>query len=208
MTRWSGRVLVALFVVAGVLVEVAWTAGPPDLSEDAKRRLAAGEVIVSDALPPGASTSARGGTAVAVVRASPEQVWGVLADYRGHARFYPRVVAAELVESNERRALVRYQVGIGPFSFGFHMDKYPDPVRRRIEWHLADGHAHGLFRENSGYWQIDEAQRASLVTYSIAVRTVLPAFATFGTERDSLVETVTAMRKLVEREGGAAHRPK
>jgi ribosome-associated toxin RatA of RatAB toxin-antitoxin module len=184
--------------VAGGLATTV-SAGPlEELSDDLRRRLAAGEVVVRDALPPGASESARGGTALALVRASPEQVWRVLVDYGGHARYYPRVVAAEVVDKDERRVLVRYQVGIGPFSFGFHMHKYPDPGRRRIDWHLAEGHSTGLFRENSGYWQVDAAGGASLVTYAIAVRTVLPAFATRGSEQDSLTETVTAMRKLVE----------
>jgi hypothetical protein len=87
------------------------------------------------------------------------------------------------------------------------MDKYPNPERRRIEWQLAEGRGHGMFRENSGYWQVDEADRSTLVTYAIAVRTLLPAFVTMGAERDSLLETVTALRKLVE-EGAAAQRPK
>jgi ribosome-associated toxin RatA of RatAB toxin-antitoxin module len=192
----NARLLVVLTLVAGTLVVSAWPAPSADLSEDQRRQLAAGEVVVRDTLPPGASKTARGGTALAVVRASPEQVWRVLVDYPGHARYYPRVVAAEVVERNERQVVVRYEVGIGPFSFNFHMNKFPDPKRGRIEWHLADGRANGLFRENSGYWQVEEAERASLVTYAIAVRTLMPGFLTLGAERDSLTETITGMRKL------------
>ena len=202
----AARRLLALTLVAGALLTAAAPA-PPGLSEDQRRRLAAGEVIVRDVMPPGASPSARGGTAVAVVRASPEQVWRILVDYPGHARYYPRVVAAEVVQSDERRVVVRYEVAIGPFSFNFHMDKYPDPKRRRIEWHLAEGYGHGLFRENSGYWAVDEVDRASLVTYAIAVRTALPAFVTGSSERDSLVETMTAMRKLAEESAAAPRKP-
>jgi ribosome-associated toxin RatA of RatAB toxin-antitoxin module len=200
------RSLLALAVLAGGLVTVASPASLRELSEDQRNRLNAGEVIVGDTLPPGASESARGGTALALVRASPEHVWRVLVDYPGHTRYYPRVVAAEVVGGDARRVLVRYQVGLGPFSFGFHMDKFPDARRRRIDWHLAEGHSHGLFRENSGYWQVDAADAASLVTYAIAVRTLLPAFVTRGAERASLTETVTAMRKLAEEGGGAAIR--
>jgi ribosome-associated toxin RatA of RatAB toxin-antitoxin module len=196
---------VLALALGGGLVTLAWPAPPPELSDE-RRRLGAGEVIVREALPPGASATARGGTAVALVRASPEQVWRVLVDYPGHVRYYPKVVAAEVVESDERRVIVRYRVGLGPFSFDFHMDKYPDPRRRRIEWHLAEGRGHGLFRENSGYWQVDEDGRASLVTYAIAVRTVLPSFVTGGAERDSLVETIVAMRKVVEESSGAPPR--
>jgi hypothetical protein len=105
------------------------------------------------------------------------------------------------VESDERRAVVRYTVGIGPFSSTFYMDKFPDARRRRIEWRLSEGRSAGLFRENSGYWQVDELDRASLVTYAIAVRTVLPTFMTGSSERDSLVETIVALRRVVEQGG-------
>jgi ribosome-associated toxin RatA of RatAB toxin-antitoxin module len=202
------RSLLALAVLAVGLVTVASPASLRELPEDVRRRLTEGEVIVSGTLPPGASESARGGTALALVRATPEQVWRVLVDYPGHSRYYPRVTAAEVVERDAKRVVVRYQVGIGPFAFAFHMDKFPDPQRRRIDWQLAEGYGHGLFRENSGYWQVDEADAASLVTYAIAVRTLLPGFVTRGAEQESMTETVTAMRKLAEEEARAARRPK
>ncbi len=195
----SLRVRVALVGLAGWLLAAATTAPSARTSEDV-RRLTVGEVIVTDALPPGASKQARGGTALALLRASPEQVWRVIVDYRGHPRYYPRVTAADVVEMDERQVIVHYRIAVGPFSFGFYMEKYPDPLRRRVEWHLAAGRPHGLFRENSGYWQIDptDAGDASLVTYAIAVRTLLPAFVVAGGESASLTETVTALRKLVE----------
>jgi ribosome-associated toxin RatA of RatAB toxin-antitoxin module len=188
------RVRRALAVVAVGLAVAASAAQSPE----ERRRLTAGEVVVRDVMPPGATPSARGGTALALVRASPEEVWRVLNDYPGHPRFYPRVVAAELVERDDRRALVRYEVGIGPFSFTFHMHKYPDASRRRVEWRLAEGYSSGLFRENSGFWQLDPEGDATVVTYGIAVRTVLPKLFTGAAERDSLVETVTALRRVVE----------
>jgi ribosome-associated toxin RatA of RatAB toxin-antitoxin module len=205
-------VLLALALLASGLSDVAAPASVRELSDDQRKRLKAGEVIVVDTLPRGASESARGGTALALVRASPAQVWRVLVDYPGHPRYYPRVVAADVVERSERRVLVRYQVGLGPFSFGFHMEKFPDEQRHRIDWHLAEGHSHGLFRENSGYWQVDAADPDSLVTYALAVRTLLPGFITRSAERESLTETVVALRKLVEDETrarpGAASPPR
>src|SRR5262249_56393116 len=94
---------------------VASTARPGRPVEDQRRRLAAGEVVVTDELPPGASETAHGGTAVAVMRASPEQVWRVIVDYPGHPRYYPRVTSAEVVEQDARRAIVHYRVTVGPF---------------------------------------------------------------------------------------------
>jgi ribosome-associated toxin RatA of RatAB toxin-antitoxin module len=196
----SLQVRVTLVVLVGWLLAAASPVPTAEVPEDVRRRLTAGEVVVTDALPPGASTTAHGGTAVAILRAAPEQVWRVIVDYRGHPRYYPRVTSADVVEKDERRVIVHYTVAVGPFSFGFYMEKCPDPQRRRVEWHLADGRPHGLFRENAGYWQIHptDERNASLVTYAIAVRTMLPASITAGGERASLTETMIGLRKLVD----------
>jgi ribosome-associated toxin RatA of RatAB toxin-antitoxin module len=195
-----------LILLAGGLLIGAITAPSLDLSVDQRQRLAAGDVVVLDTLPPGASKAARGATGLAVVRAAPAQVWRVLTDYRSHVRFYPRLIGVDVLEDDERHALVRYEIGIGPTSFAFHMDKYRDPVRRRIEWQLAEGRSNSLFRENSGYWQVDDASGGTMVTYAIAVRTILPTFATSGSERQSVFDTITSLRKLVESETGAPPR--
>jgi hypothetical protein len=194
IARCARAAVVLATTVLGLVVAPA----VPSRGADQPDRLAAGEVIVLDTLPPGASQSAGGGTARGLVRASPERVWAVLVDYRGHSRYYPRVISAEPVEVDAQHALVRYEVGIGPFSFEFHMLKYPDPARRRVEWHLDPNHPNNFFRENRGYWQVDRAEGGSLVTYAIAVRTILPGFVTSGAERQSLVDTINKLRKLVE----------
>jgi ribosome-associated toxin RatA of RatAB toxin-antitoxin module len=195
------------------LILIAWglllgAATPPTLglSDEQRRRLSAGEVVVLDTLPPGASKEARGATGMATVRATTEQVWRVLTDYRGHVRYYPRVTGVDVLEADERHVLVRYEVGVGPLTFAFHMNKYPDPVRRRIEWQLAEGKPNSIFRENSGYWQVDEAREGTLVTYAFAFRTTLPAFATSGSERQSAFDTITSLRKVVASETGAPAR--
>ena len=187
-----------LILIAAALLLGSTAVPPVDLSADQRQRLAAGEIVVLDALPPGAGKDARGATGVAIVRAPPAQVWGVLTDYPGHVRYYPRVVAVEVLQADERHALVRYVIAVGPTTVGFHMDKYPDPVHRRIEWRLAEGRSNSMFRENTGYWQVAEASGNTLVTYAIAVRTIFPGFFTAGSERQSIVDTITALRKLVE----------
>jgi uncharacterized protein YndB with AHSA1/START domain len=197
-TPRRARASLALISIIAGLAAVASGAASPGLSAEQQRRLAAGDVVVLDTLPPGAGESTQGGTAVSLVRAPPERVWATLVDYRGHPRYYPRVVSAELVEADAQHALVRYEVGIGPFSFSFHLIKYPDPVRRRIEWRLDPDHANNFFRENTGYWQVDPAPGGSQVTYAIGVRTILPGFATRGSARESLGDTIRRLRKLVE----------
>jgi uncharacterized protein YndB with AHSA1/START domain len=175
------------------------------LTDEQQRQLKAGEIVTLDVTPPGASPMARGGTALAVVPAPVERVWAVLVDYQGHPRYYPRVTRAEVVEVTEGRALVRYVIKVGPFTSTFHMIKTPDVKQHRIDWHLAEGQSQGLLRENTGYWRVEPRAGGSLVTYAIAVRTILPDFFTGGSERDSLTETIAGLRRVVI--GSAANEP-
>lgn len=191
----AGVLLLALLIVA---VPVPG-AKAVELSTDQQRRLEIGEVVVMDVLPPGGPAKAsQGGTVLAFVHASPAAVWQVLTDYARHRGLYPRVVDARVLEADGEHALVRYVLGIGPFSFGFHVDNYADEARRRIEWRLAHERPNDLFRESWGYWQLDPRLSGVVVTYAMAARTVLPAFLTRGAERDGLVETVKAVRERAE----------
>jgi hypothetical protein len=196
--------LPALFLIVLAFASAALAAPPTGLSDDQHRRLAAGEVILLDALPPGAGKSAQGGTVLTVVHAPAETVWAVLVDYARHSGLYPRVVGAEVLEADAQHALVRYVIGVGPFSFGFHVNNYPDSSRRRLVWRLADDRSNDLFRESSGYWQVDGGPGPALLTYAMAARTVIPAFLTRGAERDGLIETVKAVRKRAEHASAAA----
>jgi ribosome-associated toxin RatA of RatAB toxin-antitoxin module len=196
-----GRRLLGPALAAAVLLASPTPAAAVALSEDQQRQVAEGEVVVLDARPPGASPGAGGGTAVAVVPAPVERVWAVLTDYPGHPRYYPGVVAAEVLETTGLRVLVRYTVRVGLLTFRFHMRKTADPPRRRIEWQLAEERSNGLLRENSGYWLVEARPGGSLVTYAIAVRSYVPAFLTAGSERESLVDTVNGLRRVVAGSG-------
>lgn len=189
--------LTALFV--SILAVVAGEANSAGLSADQLARLERGEVVLLDQLPPGGMTTGQGGTAVAMVHASAEAVWRVLVDYAGHRGLYPRVVAADIVESDAAHALVRYVVGVGPFSFGFHVNNYPDPERRRLEWRLDRGRRNDLFRDSWGYWEIELRGDGVVLTYAMGADLVLPAFLTRGAERDGLVATLKAVRGRAER---------
>jgi hypothetical protein len=171
------------------------------LSPDVQRRLDAGEIVLLDELPPGGDArDSHGGTAVAVVRATPAAVWRLLVDYAQHAGLYPRVVGAQILETRADRTLVRYVVGVGPFSFGFHVHNFPEPALGRLAWRLAVERPNDLFRDSWGYWEVQPRADGSIVTYAMAARTVLPAFLTRGAERDGLVETLRAVRARAERD--------
>ncbi|MGH7266904.1 MAG: type II toxin-antitoxin system RatA family toxin [Candidatus Rokuibacteriota bacterium] len=194
----SRRVRVVLVALAALVVSLAPTPGRTalgDLTPAERARLERGEVVVLDVLPAGGPAGAQGGTALVFVPARPEAVWRLLVDYPGHAGLYPHVVAAEVLEADAGRTLVRYRVGVGPFSFRFHVHSYPDAAHRRLHWDLAAGRPNDLFRENRGYWQLEPAGEGVVVTYAMASRTVLPAFLTRGAERQALVETLQAVRR-------------
>jgi ribosome-associated toxin RatA of RatAB toxin-antitoxin module len=184
-----------------VLIVAAWgtAANPLGLSRDHLQRLAVGEIVLLDVLPPGGQgRPAQGGTGLALVHASPASVWRVLVDYPAHRGLYPRVVGAEVVEVDMAHALVRYVVGLGPLSFDFHVHNYPNAIRGRIDWHLAHERPNGLFRDTWGYWQIEPRGEDVLLTYAMAARTVLPSFITRNVERDGVVETLKAVRERAE----------
>ncbi len=194
MKRWCAML--------SFLIVAAWAppVNPLGLSDQERRSLERGDVVVLDVLPPGGTTSVvQGGTALSVVHASPEGVWRVLVDYSRHSGLYPRVTSAEVLQSDPGHALVRYVVGVGPFTFGFHVDNYPDAARRRLQFQLASGRSNQLFRQNWGYWQIDSHPDGTMLTYAMAAQTVLPTFLTRGAERDGLVDTIKAVRDRAER---------
>lgn len=194
MNRWYG--------ILALLIVTAWVPAAYSLvlSNGERHRLERGDVVVLDVLPPGRAPAAvQGGTAVSMVHASPDEVWEVLVDYPRHSGLYPRVTSAEVLESDHEHALVRYVVGVGPFTFGFHVDNYPDAAHRRLQWQLASGRSNQLFRQSWGYWQIEPHGDGTLLTYAMAAQTVLPAFLTRGAEREGLVDTIKAVRDRAER---------
>ena len=189
--------LLALLIVAAT----AAPANPLALSSDEIGRLERREIVVLDTLPVGAPDAARsGGTALALVNAAPDVVWGVLVDYPRHSGLYPNVVEATVLEEDAAHALVRYRIGVGPFSFGFHVNNYPDAWRGRLAWSLDQGRENGLFRESFGYWQLEPRGAGVLLTYAMAARTVLPRFLTAGAERDGMVEAIRAVRYRAEQQ--------
>src|SRR5438128_11336341 len=171
--------LVALLIVAGSAAQ----ANPVALSDKRLVRLERGEIVVLDGLPPaGRLERGQGGSALTLVNAALETVWRVLVDYPHHSGLYPRVTSAEVLEADADHALVRYVVGLGPFSFGFHVNNYPDEARGRLVWRLDRDRRNGLSRDTWGHWQAAPARAAGILAYSMAARTAHTAFLTRGAE--------------------------
>jgi hypothetical protein len=195
------RYRVVLLSALACLIVAAWRieANPVGLSPEQVTRLQRGEIVVLDVLPPGRPARAvQGGTGLALIQARPETVWRLLVDYPGHRGLYPGVVGAEVLETDAGHVLVRYVVGVGPFSFGFHVSNWPDAARGRIDWRLAQERPNDIFLDSWGYWQLERRGAGVLLTYAMAARTVLPAFVTRQAERNGLIETLKAIRERAE----------
>src|SRR5262249_7612310 len=108
----------AIVGIVLLAVQAASAVTLADLSPAQRARPAKHDTVVLDTLPPGDQAAAgQGGTAVALVRATLEAVWRVLVDYPGHRGLYPSVVDATVLATDANHALVKYVVGVGPFSF-------------------------------------------------------------------------------------------
>jgi len=191
--------IATIVVVLLIFLCPAVAPATPELSAEQRQRLGEHEIVLLDILPPGGQAGVgQGGTAVALVRANAADIWRVLVDYAGHSGLYPRVVDATVLEAGADHALVRYVVGVGPFSFAFYVDNFADRARGRLAWQLARGRRNDLFRDSWGYWEVQPVADGALLTYAMAARTMLPTFLTRGAERDGLVQTLQAVRNRAE----------
>jgi ribosome-associated toxin RatA of RatAB toxin-antitoxin module len=185
------------------LLSAPSTAAPLPLSAGDLARLYEGEIVFRGELPSLADApSGNGGTALALLHANSEEVWLVLTDFDHYAGLFPRLAESATVTHSGDRALVRFRVAVGPFSFRFFVNHVVSQEERQIRWRLDRSQANGLFRDTWGYWRLDPASSGSgsvLVTYAMGSRTVLPAFLTRGSERKSVVQTLAALKARVER---------
>jgi len=204
LRRMALQVLVAFVLVQSsfLLPGIASVApaAPLALSPSDRTLLHRGEIVFKDDLPRAAGAPiGNGGTAVALLHADPEEVWRILTDFAHYASLFPRLAESEMVEQAGARALVRFRVAVGPFSFRFFINHLVSWENRRIRWHLDRSQSNDLFLDTWGYWQLDPAPHGLvLVTYAMGSQTVLPSLLTRRSERDSVVKTVAALKARVE----------
>jgi len=200
ITRYHlALLLVPLLLLS--LLSAPSTPAPSPLSPGDFARLYGGEIVFRGELPSAAdSPSGNGGTAFALLHANAEEVWQVLTDFDHYAGLFPRLAESEMVAHSGRWRLVRFRVAVGPFSFSFFVNHVVSQDERQIRWRLDRTQSNGLFRDTWGYWRLDHAPSGwVLVTYAMGSQTVLPAFLTRGSERESVVQTLAALKARVER---------
>jgi len=173
----------------------------PGLSQNDFTRLHRGEIVFKNEVPAVEGGSrGNGGTAVALLESDVETVWRILTDFEHYAGLFPRVKGSEVVDQHGSHALVRFQVAVGPFSFRFSVAHVVSWADRQIHWRLDRTQTNDLFRDTWGYWQLEPLGGGRvLVTYAMGSQTTLPAFLTRGSERDSVVKTIAALKARVDR---------
>jgi len=173
----------------------------PALSQNDFSRLHRGEIVFKNQIPTVEGRSrGNGGTAVAMLESDMETVWTILTDFEHYAGLFPRVKESEVVDQDGPHALVRFHVAVGPFSFRFSVAHVVSLADRQIRWRLDRTQTNDLFRDTWGYWQLEPLDGTRvLVTYAMGSQTMLPAFLTRGSEQDSVVKTIAALKARVER---------
>jgi len=173
----------------------------PGLSQNDLTRLHRGEIVFKNQVPTvEGEPRGNGGTAVALLESDVETVWQILTDFEHYAGLFPRVKESGVVDQYGARALVRFHVAVGPFNFRFSVAHIVSWADRQIRWRLDQTQTNDLFRDTWGYWQLEPLGGSRvLVTYAMGSQTTLPAFLTRGSERDSVVKTIAALKARVER---------
>jgi ribosome-associated toxin RatA of RatAB toxin-antitoxin module len=193
------RILGSILSFALLLVPSLAPAALP-LSQSDLSRLNRGEIVFKSEIPTAdGAPRGNGGTAVALVDGDLATVWRILTDFSHYAGLFPRVKESEVVDQHGAQSLVRFHVAAGPFNFRFSVQHVVSWRDRRIHWRLDQSQSNDLFRDTWGYWQLEPSSGGRvLVTYAMGSQTVLPAFLTRGSEQDSVVKTVAALKTRVE----------
>ena len=195
MARILGSILSFALLFVPSLAPAALPLSPSDLT-----RLNRGEIVFKSEIPTAdGAPRGNGGTAVALVDGDLATVWRILTDFSHYAGLFPRVKESEVVDQHGAQSLVRFHVVAGPFNFRFSVQHVVSWRDRRIHWRLDQSQSNDLFRDTWGYWQLEPTSGGRvMVTYAMGSQTVLPAFLTRGSEQDSVVKTVAALKTRVE----------
>lgn len=100
-----------------------------------------------------------------LVKAKPEHVWQILADYDNAQFIFPCLKKCKVVKDRGRSKLVEHEIcpkGI-PGSFDYILE-IKEVVNKRQDWHRVSGD----FSEVEGFWKLDATEdgTSTLVTYA------------------------------------------
>lgn len=147
-TPHGSRVRVALFCLFASCLQVApaplRAEARKPFSEEERKRLASGDLVVRKVEERRATARLIGGSSWQVIKAPPESVFRALLDTRHYNRSLPTVSGAELVSEHEdfRRVVIEHKKG--PLGIRYRMALRLDRGRRDIGFRLNDPLDSGL----------------------------------------------------------------
>lgn len=100
-----------------------------------------------------------------VVHGSPQQIWGVIADYNNLHRVFKQMKSAKVLKSQGKVKFVKHTVApSGPVGTYSYVVKVKEEAPKKMEWTRVSG----AFKEVQGFWKLEplDGGRTTRVTYA------------------------------------------
>ena len=179
----------------GILSPFASPPSPPSLTEEERRAVERGDVVLRDI--DGRSDGRR--MVVFTVDAPAEGVWAVVSRFSAFPRYIDEVKQAVVLEDGPDGTVVAFTVSQFGFSLTYYVRHRYDAVRREGTWTL-DYTKESDLDDSIGYWRVTPIPGSpgrSLVEHSthVALTTAMPGFLRAWIADTSLRSTGTWVRK-------------
>lgn len=100
-----------------------------------------------------------------LIKAKPERVWQILADYGNAARVFPILKKCELIENRGTTKITKHEIAPSglPGTFEYVLEVH-ETAPTRMEWHRLKGDFHDV----DGYWKLEATDygRHTMVVYA------------------------------------------
>jgi len=104
-----------------------------------------------------------------VIHAKPDQIWGILTDYKNVSSVFPMMRKCQILEDHGSTKIVKHCVApSGPIGTFEYVVEVKEVAPKSIEWHRISGD----FKEVDGCWKLEPVDngRNTLVTYTSHVQ--------------------------------------
>ena len=134
-----------------------------------------------------------------LIKARPEKVWQILADYNNAARVFPILRECELLEDKGTTKITRHVLAPSgvPDTFEYVLEIH-EAAPLSMEWHRISGDFHDV----DGYWKLEptELGHHTMVTYASYVNGgfLIPQFLIRRQFKIDMPNALTALRNKAE----------
>ncbi len=131
------------------------------------------------------------------IRADPDAVMAVIADFPAYPEWAEIVKSAEVLEPGEgnRPKRVRFTLDAGPIKDSYILDYDWAPDGRSVSWELVKGQ---IQRSQRGSYELAGADGATTVTYKLSVDLSIPMIGMLRRKAEKIIID-TALKELRRR---------